>query len=270
MQKRCVKISVKHVNCIENMFGNGVTEPLLCILDNDKRAVVKVFNNCQGNLTLVNEYICYNLARALGLPMPHSGICKCDENTVDSCNYINENNYGYGFYSTYLEKNTLLKQGIMKYISNIDIFLKVVIFDHLIYNTDRNIGNLLVEYRKNNILVSVIDHSHVFKNQTIWDYNCFSIGMEENDYVDNNIMIRNEQLYKMFYTTKCITYEDLISCANQMKPILTEKLLEEIMLQIPIEWNVSSTNLIALKNYILYRLSHLDQICQVIIDNIKA
>ncbi|WP_077612576.1 HipA family kinase [Clostridium sp. Marseille-P2415] len=252
------------------MLGNGVTEPLLCILDNDKRAVVKVFNNCQGNLTLVNEYICYKLACALGLPMPNSGICLCDESTVDHSNYINKKNYGYGFYSTYLEKNTLLKQGIMKYISNIDVFLKVVIFDHLIYNTDRNIGNLLVEYRKKNIFVSVIDHSHVFKNQTIWDSNCFKIGIEENDYADNDIMIHNEQLYQMFYMTINITYENLTKCAHEMQSILTEHLLGDIMSQIPHEWHVSDINLIALKNYILYRLEHLDQICTVIIDYIKA
>lgn len=258
------------MDCVENMFGNGVTEPLLCTLSNDKRAVVKIFNNCQGNLTLVNEFICYNLACAFGLPMPISGICKCDKDTIDSFNYINDNNYGYGFYSTYLEKNTLLKFGIMKHISNLDIFLKVVIFDHLIYNTDRNIGNLLVEYRKENILVSVIDHSHVFKNQTIWDFNCFETGIEECDYADNEIMVSNEQLYQMFYRTKNFARESLISCAHEMQSILTENLLDNIILQIPYEWHVNSRDISALKKYILYRMEHMDQICKVIIDYIKA
>ena len=80
----------------------------MCILDDDRWAVVKTFNNVQGNLALVNEYICYRLAEILNLPMPASGICICDSNTADTNGLINANNLGYGFYSTYLKKNTCL------------------------------------------------------------------------------------------------------------------------------------------------------------------
>ena len=129
-----LKIEIKHVKIVEFAFTNGVTNPYRCVLDDDTRAVVKVFNNQQGNLSLVNEYICYILASKIGLPIPDAGICVCDNKTIyNNCN-ITQDNYGLAFYSTYIEKNTLLKAGIMKYVENINMFYPLVIFDHLVYN----------------------------------------------------------------------------------------------------------------------------------------
>lgn len=242
----------------------------MCILDDDRWAVIKTFNNVQGNLALVNEYICYRLAEILNLPMPASGICICDSNTADTNGLINANNLGYGFYSTYLKKNTLLKLGIMKYVVNIDVFYKLVIFDHVVYNMDRNMGNLLVEYKKKNIYVSVIDHTHVFKNQTIWNEVCFRQGMEERDFNDTSIMEKNDFLYQMFYRTIDIQHNKLVDSAHEICEMITDEVLNDIVLEVPKEWGVSEEDMVALQEYLFYRLSHIDEICKVIIDYIKA
>lgn len=269
MQKRCETIKVKHVKSIEYIIPNGVTEPVMCILDNDVRAVAKIFNNVQGNLTLVNEYICYRLAEIINLPMPVSGICICDSSTMDLNNIICTDNLGFGFYSTYLQKNAILKPGIMKYVVNIDIFYKLVIFDHVVYNKDRNWGNLLVEYKKKNIYITAIDHTHVFKNQTIWNAECFRLGIEEKDFNDTAIMEHNEYLYEMFYRTITVTIEALLDCAYEIQRLITTKVLDNIISDVPREWIVCKEDISELKKYLLYRLSHVDEICTMIIDYIK-
>lgn len=263
-------IIIQHVKQIEVPIQNGVTEPLRCMLSDDTRAVVKVFNNIQGNLTLVNEFICYQLAVLLQLPMPVSGLCVCDSNTIDTHNDLRDINKGYGFYSTYIEKSTILKMGIMKHVQNIDIFYKVVIFDHFVYNKDRNIANLLVEYSKKGVYISVIDHTHVFKNETIWDKNCFEIGIREDDFLDTDIMQKNNAIYQMFYQTFDVEYSKLLSTAQEVQSIITDKTLSNIIENVPIEWGVSKDNLVALKEYLIYRRNHLQEMCKIIIDYIQS
>lgn len=263
------RIETRQVKQVEVLITNGVTKPLRCILDNGERAVVKVFNNEQGNLTLVNEYICYKLAKILGIPMPLSGMCFCDDDTIDINHELSDENKGYGFFSTYIEKSAILKAGIMRHVVNIDIFYKVVIFDHLIYNKDRNIANLLVEYSIRGIKITVIDHSHVFKNETIWDARCFEIGMDEDDYLDEEIMRSNDDIYKMFTQTITVEYEKLVETAKEVQRVLTNEMIDEIIKSVPSEWNVSEGDLLALKEYLIYRKKYLREICDVIYDYIQ-
>lgn len=84
-------------------------------------------------------------------------------------------------------------------MQNKEDFIKILLFDHLIFNTDRNPGNLLVQYYKKNITLQVIDHSHVFINQAIWDANCLHRAMEEKDYFSTRILEDNNYLYDMFF-----------------------------------------------------------------------
>lgn len=57
-----------HLKEIDYILTNGCTNPVRSRLDTNATVIVKLFNNEQGNLTLVNEYICYKLALALRLP----------------------------------------------------------------------------------------------------------------------------------------------------------------------------------------------------------
>ena len=250
-------------------MGNGATYPMLGVFENDQRAVIKAFNNPEGNLTLVNEYICYKLATVLQLPMPISGLCQCDEYTEDPTKCLSDRNYGCGFYSIYQEKNALLKLGIMKHVENLDIFYKLVVFDHLIYNKDRNPGNLLVEYKKSGVHISVIDHSHVFKNEAIWDENCFKLGIIESDYFDTDIMKQNSDLYSLFWQTITTSKDLLIDSSRQIRQQISPALLDNILSSVPNEWIVPDKDLKSLKEYILYRLAHLDDMCNIIYDYIK-
>lgn len=269
MESRGIYIKYIRVKEVLYKLTNGCTDPVRSILENDILAIVKLYNNPQGNLTLVNEYICYRLSNLLELPMPESGICIADANTISNNDALVIENYGPCFYSKYLEKSVTLKNSIIPLLSNREDFYKLILFDHIVYNKDRNIFNLLVQFYKSNISFTLIDHSHVFKNETIWDAQCFKQGMNELDFNDNIIIKSNDDIYSMFYHTMNISLEQLKQTSLLFKEKISYDIINNIIKEIPNEWGLNSSNGLALINYILYRLEHIDDICLLIYKSIK-
>lgn len=183
-----------------NNISIGSTEPIFAILEDGTQAIVKLKNGPEGNLVLFNEYLCYRLAILLDIPMPHSGICIMNEKTeIQDAGIADASNYGQAFYSTFMPKTTKLISTIIGRINNKEDFIKVILFDHVIFNSDRNPGNLLVSFYKDNISLKVIDHSHVFINQALWNSSCLERAMKENDLSNTKILEYNRYLYDMFF-----------------------------------------------------------------------
>ena len=159
----------------------------------------------------------------------------------------------------------MVKSSIIQTISNVKDFLYIVLFDHLIYNKGRNSGNLLVTVSKD-IKLYMIDHSHVFKNQCIWDKACFSNGIKNNDYLDIDIMEYNSYLYKMFFNNLNVDKDKLLNISAEFKQTITHDLLEQIIDNLPLDWVVDLEDVNELKVYICYRLSHLDEIVNMIFE----
>lgn len=222
-----------HVDQIIREMENGCTKPYLAKLSDGERiiyAVIKLKDNDQGVLTLINELISYYLAKELDVLIPLSGIAVIDEYTDFGAFKVNSSSFGNCFFSEYIDKSTIINNKIMRYVSNTDSYEKILLFDHLIYNKDRNKGNLLIYFGKGDKLLYIIDHTHVFKNQTIWDQNCLRQGMIENDFKDLEIL--NENRYEFFFTSKKITYESLLGQAKIFKERINETLLNEIFKKI--------------------------------------
>jgi len=76
-----IRLEYLHVDKVLGKVGNGCTEPLNAILSSGQRVIIKPFNNIQGNLVLVNEYISYRLCKKLDLPIPEAGIAIIDNKT---------------------------------------------------------------------------------------------------------------------------------------------------------------------------------------------
>lgn len=258
-----------HLKEIDYILTNGCTNPVRSRLDTNATVIVKLFNNEQGNLTLVNEYICYKLALALRLPVVKSGICICDSETIDKNNCISSDNYGPCFYSTYLDKSTPLKSGIIRLLSNINVFYSLLIFDHIVYNKDRNIFNLLTTYTKKDISFRLIDHSHVFKNETLWDSNCFKYGMEDFDVNDTDILSSNENMYTMFLQSINFEKDKLYDATKIFKQEINNSTLQTIISEIPDEWELKKSESDALIEYLLYRVTNIEYICNTICNYLK-
>lgn len=263
-------ISYKHISVVQHNMGYGATEPKFAMTDDNTPVVVKT-NNCpEGNLILFNEYFCYRLAILLDIKMPISGVCMIDNETVIYDNCVNTNQLGLGFYSTYLHKSTVLIPTIINMMQNKEDFVKILLFDHLIFNTDRNPGNLLVQYYKKNITLQVIDHSHVFINQAIWDANCLHRAMEEKDYFSTKILEDNNYLYDMFFKSMSLNTECLENVANSFKARITKPALEHLISEIPTEWLPYQKNIDALIEYLLYRVNHIEDICETIKQHVQS
>ncbi len=257
-----------HVESLCYDWSIGITRPKFAVLENNTQAIVKVANGPEGNLVLFNEYFCYRLALLLNIPMPHSGICLVDLKTnILVPGIACEENYGKGFYSEYRPKTTKLLQTIISCMKNKEDFIKVLLFDNVVFNTDRNEGNLLVEYYKNNISLLVIDHSHVFINQAIWDAECLNRAIKENDLKNTKVMDYNKTLYDMFFRSIAITEEILESTSVLFRQKINENILLKIIEEIPDEWKPSQKDLNSLVKYIMYRVDNLDTIVSTIINS---
>lgn len=261
-----IAIRYKHIKTIQHDIGNGITEPKLAMTDENTPVVIKTYNGPEGQLVLFNEYLCYRLAILLDIPMPKSGICLIDQDTLVYNNCITSSQNGYGFYSTYLNKCVTLVDTIIPLVKNKEIFYRILLFDHIIFNTDRNIGNLLVQYYKNNIILQVIDHSHVFINQAVWNAHCLQTAMAEKDYFSTKVIEKNEILYKMFFQNMSIREENFSDIKINFRSKITDGVLRSFISDIPHEWLPPDEDINALVEYILYRVEHIDEICTTILN----
>lgn len=241
---------------------------------NDKYVYVKTFGGRWSNRILINEYICLEIAKALNLPIPNGGFCLINDKTditdvIDDIAY-DETIYGVAFYSEKIHNvNPSIKSlNVVKNIVNKDAINSIVLFDHLIYNRDRHAGNLLINY--NNSLegfkMYIIDHSHVFNLQHNWNVQGLQNLIANDDYKDEIILDLNyKKVYKNFYEIRVLNEESLKSAAENFKIVITEELLDNIISNIPKVWIYNLEDLIKLKEYILYRLSNIDYIVNMII-----
>lgn len=251
-------VRVKH---IYRLMGNGSTDPMLAELEGSEvdYAVIKLRSNRQGARALVNELVSYRLAKAVCLPIPRSGVAVIDSDTT-SFSDLQDEDRGNCFYSEYIDKPNVLIPAVVSNVVNKTDFEKIILFDHIVYNKDRNRGNLIID-RESGTLYA-IDHTHVFKNQTIWDTTCFSQGMQANDYLDEDIMEQNR--YDAFFESSNITARSLAKSAELFKTQYTEPLFRDAIDSIPDEWSVPKTELEGLVRYLKYRVDHLDDICRII------
>lgn len=254
-----------HVDKIERYMENGCTEPFLAVLDTGEEefyAVIKTKGNIQGILPLINELVSYKLASAVGILMPDSGVAIIDNLTGTRGNLLTDYDFGSCFYSKYIEKSNILNENIMDFISNKEAYEEIILFDHIAYNKDRNKGNLLISTGKGDKLLYAIDHTHAFKNATIWDSVCLNQGISSKDYLDTDILKANG--YGYFVRNKAISKISLQKKAEKFKQLITKQLLDDIINSIPNDWKIADNNLETLKQYLLYRVEHINEICELI------
>lgn len=244
----------------------GSTEPKFAVLEDGTPVVTKLFNGPEGNLVLFNEYLCYRLAILLDIPMPRAGVCILDNTSeIQDEELATSNNYGKAFFSEYMPKVTKLLPTIISKMNNKEDFVKILLFDHIIFNTDRNPGNLLVRFCKDDISLKVIDHTHVFINQTFWDASCLKRAMEENDLLDTKVLEYNSYMYGMFFHNFSVTKEMLEKESLVFKSRINRDIIIKIIDIIPEEWKPKQKDIDELVNYILYRVDNLDVIISTIL-----
>lgn len=264
-------MDIIHVDELRFPIGNGSTEPCFGI-SNNVPIVVKTYNNIQGNKVLVNELICYLIAQKLQLTIPRCGICLIDKNTIIDENVANldsfspDDNLGLGFYSEFIPKYTVLTSpSMIKFASNYQWLIpRIMLFDHLIYNKDRNKGNLLLNTGKGEKKLHIIDHTHTFNLECLWTGNDLNRLISENDCFNVDIMECNSYLYSMFKTIVNLDILTMSETLNFFKNNLNHEFFSDIINKIPLEWENNKTELEALGNYLIHRFNNLNIFCDII------
>ncbi len=258
---------------INRFLGVGVTHPYVAQLEKDGEVFIgfiKLKNNPEGTLCLINELICYRLAKKLEILMPESGVAVIDEKTTDNTGegLMKLESLGHCFYSRRLEMAVPLNQKTMNLIDNKDAYEKIIVFDHIIFNKDRNAGNVLLSAKKREKVLYIIDHTHVFKNEAIWDSNCLRQGIKDNDYLSEEILSScNGETYYLFAQDKPISLNSLTLVAEKFKQLCSSSIIDDIVKDIPVDWPINDEMVEALKDYLLYRLDHINEICSMIVKN---
>lgn len=251
--------------------GNGSTNPIYGIINN-KEYVIKTFNNPEGNKILINELISYLIVKKLDLPMPNAILGIIDNKTFISNEVLeteefNEECFGIAFCSEVIKPvTTISSEKMMAISSNYESLIpKLMLLDHLIYNKDRNKGNLLISLSKSDSKMYIIDHSHVFNLEALWNSFGLQQRIEDEDYRDLRIMQDNWYHYSKFKTTMDIRKNDMQNAVNYFYERLDTKFFNDIIFSIPEQWEKNTSELKALADYLTYRLEHLNDYANMIV-----
>jgi hypothetical protein len=257
-------VELIHIDNLLYPIGNGVTVPILA----DSRGVnyvIKTYNNSQGNKILVNELLCYLIAKELELPIPNAKIGIIDnftaiDNNVNDIVDFDNSCYGPCFCSQYL--GNAFNVSSHKMLSLCDnyqkIICKIMLFDHLIYNKDRNKGNLLINSENKKREIYIIDHSHTFNLESIWSSASLEQKIDDKDFEDEWIMRNNGYLYGMFKSACKIDMILLKETVDFFKMKLSCDFFDKIIEEIPELWENNKSELIGVSKYLKYRLKNID------------
>ncbi|OPJ61598.1 HipA family kinase [Clostridium chromiireducens] len=261
-----------HVDELLYPIGNGATIPILGVVNN-KNYIIKTFNNIEGNKTLINELVCHYIAKKLNFPIPDAKLGIIDANTVISKKVLDledfsDSCFGLAFCSEFLEPVTVVTSSKMLQLASNHKWLlpKLMLFDHLIYNKDRNKGNLLISLSKSNRQLYIIDHSHTFNLEALWNTHALEYKIIDEDFKDSAIMADNWYHYAKF---KSVLELDLIvmkETVDYFKENLTKDFLESIVDKIPEVFEHNKNELKALIQYLLYRMEHIDYYADLILN----
>lgn len=261
----------KSISCLLDEIGTGITNPINALIDTT-RVIVKLLNNDESNRVLINELVSYQIAEKLNLPIPNYGVGIVD-NRTDLQISIDSNQIGKCFYTERIDKVTSLvdnKKLIQNYIANKSDFLKIILFDNLIYNKDRHKGNILMNtgFKNKDNCIYVIDHTHVFDLGPMWNKYQLCNRIRELDYKNKQVMEYNQETYKILVDKDRLSLDKLLNEADVFKKVLTSDIIYEMLENVPEEWEMDEWDKTMLFNYINYRVMYIDDICKVIFDYI--
>lgn len=262
-------LDIIEVEEVYKVVEEGITVPVICRLCNGMDVVVKYKNNPYGSQVLANELIGSLIADTIGLTIPRFGICNLSEDVIrqTNSNYeIDEANAGLAFFSEYISKGIPLNSAVLSFVKNKET-AKLLLFDHIINNQDRHIGNMLLEIDKTARLYA-IDHSHIFTKHYPSTVETLQKEMSHDYLIKPDILQSNKEVYDVLCNWVSYSENDMRKETAHIKHILTQKKIKEIKEAIPRAWKVSlgSDIMDCIIESLVFRINGIDDICEMIID----
>jgi hypothetical protein len=247
----------------EREMGNGITNPLL-MRTSDDYYVVKYLGNEHGPRILVNELVCYKLARLLDIPIPDAALIKIDENALSLSPELQKLGVqpGLHFGSKLVSRaEPSIQPPLVALVKNKEDIPSIILFDQIIYNDDRtmNPGNLIVDLKNKRLLA--LDHSHTFRLGAIWN------EIELKKIHENNLCLVKEfhgQNYKVL-----LKYVNGYNPFNKILQKIQKVSKEDIIWctqQIPEEWELNNLDKDALIDFLWYRIENINKFLHLLKD----
>lgn len=147
---------LKNIKMITGDAIQGMSQPYLCVAEDDVRYYVKGLRSHRSSQ--INEWLCANMARAIGLPVAPFELLNVPDYLYEECPEIG---LGRCFASEEIAHCTLFEIGDLCYIP-IDLQRKIAAFDWLVKNGDRTEGNTNLLYQGCGKKLFVIDYNMAF------------------------------------------------------------------------------------------------------------
>ncbi|MFD0694230.1 HipA family kinase [Paenibacillus sp. GCM10027628] len=235
---------LKPVSYIRSM-SRGKSSPHLIEFSDHHNYVVKFKNNPQGNWVLINEYIVNNLASLLELPIPRYKVVRISKQFIEENENLHQKNFKSGkqFASRYtkhsLHVTDLKGRPVKDQINNLNQVGGLLVFDHWVSNSDRNLKNLLLRPVGHQYYFEMIDHA-----------NCFNITPNNPEREFLPLQVRKGKLYRWF--NSLIDHKkQLTSYVEKISEIKNED-IHTIIHSLPGDWKVSDKEKEKLYSHIKY------------------
>lgn len=259
------------IKSIEKMGIETAASPYKALASDGNYYVVKFYENNNGPRVLINEYICYKIMKEIGINVPDAAFIIYDGNEQLNLEIHGEfQKIGVfpAFGSKYIPNLLpLLPNYDFSIIKNKKIMLETLLFDIVFQNVDRglNYGNML--YDSYSDIIIPIDHERTFHTASLWDHRLLQ---QTKDIYESYDLLDNDSIYIALlesFSVKCVN--NLLENAKNKYVNITEGFLNNIMDGIPNEWCLLPIDRKAIIEYILYRITNIDNSINVITNYIR-
>lgn len=251
------------VNNVIKFIGTGITIPHLVTCSDKKVYVVKFPGNPETERVLVNEYVCYRLAKLLILPIIDASVAYVDKDVFSKFQVDGrvKPKEGYAFASLYVKTaNNLNTPELLTLAKNKVDAIKILIFDLLVANTDRHQGNLFYDHKYKKILI--FDHTHVFSLEAVWD------GVQLKRYIGEKFTLDNLNQYNynnlIHVNNLGVNYREEIFDFKKVIKMIKKDDLYSIMEDTKKYWDFSDRDYDVLVEYLYERFSRVDEVYQLL------
>lgn len=211
--------------------------PIICKASDNEHYYTKFYEGVEGPRELVNEYIGYRLAKLLKLPIPPAALLRItsefDAYIGGKMVKIHPNNYAFG--SQELTRVlALFDENFFRYCSNQNDLLPIIVFDHIIANSDREYNQANLLFRHRDKVIFIIDHGRIFEVGTLWNES--TCEQRKNDLIELKDFSPKSLYGKIIDSINVKVYEK--ECRERFSKI-TYQDVKNIFDDIPNSWDCS-------------------------------
>ncbi|MEH7351251.1 HipA family kinase [Gottfriedia acidiceleris] len=249
------------IKYIETLPGKAAH---LFLFSDGNRYAVKCKNNFHGTRELVNEYVVARLGQLLNLPVVPFEIVNMSEKQIQQIPQKFSSQYqpGNQFASLFIDNCTGLAKKpphpTINEVNNPHVLAGILVFDYWVHDADRTKSNILLKRLPDGKYdIHMIDHGKCFPGGYKW--NAETLQKSKKFKKDSVVHIWTVDILNDLNTIK--SYIEKILA-------LSEASIEEVIQDIPEDWNVSYEDKVALFNYLKERKKTLSDSVYTFVKNI--